>query len=315
VELKMRPAQIANMVFLALTLAVLSVYVPLLSLLNLLIVVPYVIVGASNNKVSVLTVAFTFAILLIFTDISYALNICIAFAVPGILIGKMMYSSINKEDSNKYSPIFWGTIVFMITLVIYTFIAQKFMSIDLMGDMTKTIKEAMQLYTTEPTLKDLHLFGDMTTDEIVKYFTNTISTMLFARGLVWAVIVYYLSAFVINKKFKAEIDFPKFAEFYLPGQTVIVACLIYILFMLLDYAGLGIKTDIILMNLEMVFYMLFFLQGVALYVHYVKAWIANKRSRTIFILIFVLLLFGFLGVAFIGVMDSIINLRKVRRIS
>lgn len=41
------------------------------------------------------------------------------YSLPGIVIGKMLKRSFEQEDSNKFEPIYGGTIIFVLSMLVY----------------------------------------------------------------------------------------------------------------------------------------------------------------------------------------------------
>ena len=76
--------------------------------------------------------------------------------------------------------------------------------------------------------------------------------------------------------------------------------------------GIKLHTDLIMMNLQLVFNFLFMIQGIAVAVYYVKKWLKQNQIKNVFISGLILSIFGFIGVSFVGMLDSIIDFRKVR---
>lgn len=109
-----------SIIVLAIIIALVIAYIPMLGIFSMLAAVPYVIIGAiTDRKYSLISILVTFCVLILFADISYALNICIMYSLPGIVIGKMLKRSFEQEDSNKFEPIYGGTIIFVLSMLVY----------------------------------------------------------------------------------------------------------------------------------------------------------------------------------------------------
>ena len=80
----------------------------------------------------------------------------------------------------------------------------------------------------------------------------------------------------------------------------------------MDVTEVNLHTDLIMLNLQLVFNFMFMLQGIAVGVYYFKKWIKEGTVKMIFMSTFILCIFGFMAVAFVGMLDSIIDFRKVR---
>lgn len=120
---KIRLSKAMSIIILAIIIALVIAYIPMLGIFSMLAAVPYVIIGAiTDRKYSLISILVTFCVLILFSDISYALNICIMYSLPGVVIGKMLKRSFEQEDSNKFEPIYGGTIIFVLSMLVYFFL-------------------------------------------------------------------------------------------------------------------------------------------------------------------------------------------------
>lgn len=117
------------------------------------------------------------------------------YSLPGVVIGKMLKRSFEQEDSNKFEPIYGGTIIFVLSMLVYFFVLKTFLNVNLLDEVSKMISEIVniQKYFSATELK---VFDKMKPDEIVSYFTNMLPMMLFLQGLLSAFVTYYLSVFL-----------------------------------------------------------------------------------------------------------------------
>ena len=109
-----------------------------------------------------------------------------------------------------------------------------------------------------------------------------------------------------------NLGLPKFTDFYLPGNAVTVSFTLYILVLFMDLIKVNLHTDLIMLNLQLVFNFMFMLQGISVSIHYFKKWIRSGSLKMIFISVLILSIFGFMGISFVGMLDSIIDFRRVR---
>ena len=54
------------------------------------------------------------------------------------------------------------------------------------------------------------------------------------------------------------------------------------------------------------------LQGIAVSIYFFKKWIRSGSLKMIFMSALTLSIFGFMGISFVGMLDSIIDFRRVR---
>ena len=67
-----------------------------------------------------------------------------------------------------------------------------------------------------------------------------------------------------------------------------------------------------MMNLQLVFSLMFIIQGIAVCIYYFRRWVKEGKVTNILFSGITLGLFGVMGVSFVGMIDSIIDFRKVR---
>ena len=62
----------------------------------------------------------------------------------------------------------------------------------------------------------------------------------------------------------------------------------------------------------MVFNFMFIVQGIAVSIYYARKWLKQGTGKNVLVSGILLGLFGTMGISFIGMLDSIIDFRKVR---
>ena len=87
---------------------------------------------------------------------------------------------------------------------------------------------------------------------------------------------------------------------------------LYIVILLLEMFNTPLYTDLILMNLEMIFYILFLIQGVSVAIFFTKKWLRSGQLIKIILGIIAIVLFGVMGISILGMVDSIFDFRKVK---
>lgn len=299
-------------VIVAIILALTTAYVPQLSILSIVIPALYAVIGTiTDTKYSILSIIITFFVIAILGDTSYAASVCIANAVPGLIIGKATKVCIDTDSNNKSEPIYVGIIAFVIATVLYFLIAKVLLNVNLMDDIMKIMEESIN--TQISTLKEYQpqLIEGLSAKEMLSYFNNMLPMMLFLQGMISAFITYYLSVFFL-KKMKLNIEPSKFTTFYLPGNAVVTSFILYLVVLFVKFIGVKLHTDLIMMNLQLVFSLMFMIQGIAVCIYYFRRWIKEGKVSSILFSGITLGLFGVMGISIVGMIDSIIDFRKVR---
>ena len=104
----------------------------------------------------------------------------------------------------------------------------------------------------------------------------------------------------------------KFSRFYLPGNAVLTSFILYILIMLLEILKTPLYTDLILMNLELIFYILFFIQGVSVAVFFGKKWLKSGQIIKFTMGVIAILVLGIMSISILGMIDTIFDFRRVK---
>lgn len=310
---KVKLSQASMIVTLGIVLALITVYFPFLGILSLAIPIPYAIIGTiTNKKYSVLSLIITFFILMFTVNITYALNISILRAIPGIIIGIVVGKNIKEGSNNKFEPVLTGTIAMMLSTVAFFILFSVFFKIDLLDRFMDLIKTTVTQQVKVLNSSGVDVSSLVKTEDLINFIYNLLPTMLFLQGIVRAFFTYYLEVFILRRTKTVNLESPKFTEFYLPGNPVMVSLILYMLVFLVDGLGLNFHGDLVIMNLQTIFSIMFIIQGVAVSVHYLKNWLKTSQIKKIFISGLVLCIFGFMGISFLGMLDSVIDFRKIR---
>lgn len=310
---KVRLPQASLIATLGIILAVLSAYVPMLGILSLAIPVPYAIIATlTNKKYSILSLVITFFILMLCVNPIYSVSVCIMSIIPGIVIGSIAKGQIEEEFPNKFEPVFMGTIMVIVSIIIFFFVANIVFGTNILEEFINVMKDTMSIQIDMMTKAGLELSSDVNIDDLLTYITNMLPTLLFLQGIIVSFIIYYLEVFILNRIKRVNLQKPKFNEFYLPGNAITISFGLYLLVMFMDIINVNLYTDLIMTNLQLIFNFMFMIQGIAVGFSYYKKWIKEGTVKMIFMSAFILCIFGFMGITFVGMLDSIIDFRKVR---
>ncbi|RDY23449.1 DUF2232 domain-containing protein [Romboutsia maritimum] len=310
---KIRLSHVSMIVSLAVVLSLMTAYVPMLGILSLVIPVPYAIIGTlSNKKYSILSIVVTFLILMFSVSPIYSVNICILSVIPGIIIGNIAKKGMGQKEYNKFEPIYGGIIAFVISTIVFFFVAKIIFNINLITELMGIMESSIQLQSE--IIKDTgsKMIEGLSINDLLKYIGNMIPTMLFFKSMISAFITYYIEVIILKRIKIVNFQTPKFTEFYLPGNAITVSFSLYLLVLLLEIMNVNLHTELIMINLQMVFNAMFIIQGIAVCIHYVKTNRKKGSSKLIFFGVIFLCITGFMGISFIGMLDSIIDFRKVR---
>ena len=310
---KLRLPQVSLIAALGILLCLITVYVPMLSILSIAVPVPYAIIGTlTDNKYSILSLIVTLFILMFTVNPLYSVSVCIMSIVPGLFIGSAIRNNKEDDNFNKFEPIYVGTIVTMICVIVFFFIANIVFKTNILDDFMNIVKESINAQVAIMENAGMVLKEGFKSSDIVNYINNMLPTILFLQGMIVAFIIYALEIFILKRIRMVNIRLPKLTDFYLPGNAVTVSFTLYILVLFMDLVKVNLYTDLIMLNLQLVYNFMFMLQGISVSIYYLRKWIRTGSLKMIFMSVLILSIFGFMGVSFVGMLDSIIDFRRVR---
>lgn len=310
---KLRLPQASLIAALGILLCLMTVYVPMLGILSIAVPVPYAIIGTlTDNKYSILSLIATFFILMFTVNPLYSISVCIISIIPGIFVGSSIRNKQVNEEFNEFEPIFVGTVVTMICVIVFFFVANIFFKTNILNEFMNIIKESINVQIDIMQKAGMSITEGFKATDIVNYINNMLPTMLFLQSMMIAFIIYALEVFILKRVRIVNLRLPKFTDFYLPGNAVTISFTLYILILFMDLMQVNLHTDLIMLNLQLIFNFMFMLQGIAVSIYYLRKWIKNGSLKMIFMSVLILSIFGFIGISFVGMLDSIIDFRRVR---
>ena len=307
----LRLSNVLPIVILAIILILVSLNVPQLSLLLLILPIPFALIGTlSNLKNNIVSLIIIFLALIFLIKPTYAVDIFINSIVPGTIIGIVAKKVLTKQDSNKYEPIFVGSIVFILSIVVHYVISKYAFRVDILDEMIQILNKGIE---TQKSLLQSTINNELlSTENIINTFKNMVPSILFFRSMILSIIIYLVEIYILKKLKYGDLDEIKFRSFYLPGNAIGISFVLYLLMLGLSYINTPLYTDAIFLNLQMVFNFMFIIQGISVSIYFIRKWLKNGVGEKIFIGAMCIGIFGITGISFIGMIDSILDFRNVR---
>ena len=303
----LRLSRVLPIVILAIILILVSLNVPQLSLLLFIIPIPFALIGTlSNIKNNIISLIIALLALIFFTETTYAVDIFINSIVPGAIIGIIAKRVLSKQDSNKYEPIFAGSIVFIISIVVYYVISKYAFRVDILDELIQVFNKSIE--AQKSLLQSATNYELLGTEDIIDTFRNIVPSILFFRSM----IIYLIEIYALKKMKYGDLGEIKFRNFYLPGNAIAISFVLYLLMLGLSYMKTPLYTDAIFLNLQIVFNFMFIIQGISVSIYFIKKWLKNGVGKKVFIGAMCVGIFGMTGISFIGMIDSILDFRNVR---
>ena len=270
-----------------------------------------VIATLSDRKGIFISIAMVILGLVLFIKPIYIFDICLNFIIPGIIIGMITKNVLNHREDNKYNPIFIG-------LIANYLISKYLFNINILEEFTSVMKTQLstQISAIQESVSSLASVSNITEESIIQTVLNIMPLILFSRSIMLSILTYFLAIYTLKKirknDLKEKLMQIKFSRFYLPGNAVLTSFVLYILIMLLEILKTPLYTDLILMNLELIFYILFFIQGVSVAVFFGKKWLKSGQIIKFTMGVIAILVLGIMSISILGMIDTIFDFRRVK---
>lgn len=236
--------------------------------------------------------------------------ISLPLAGLSILVGLLVGEAIRKQK-HPYETLAQGTMGYMIGFILLIFVVETFMGVSLMTEYRVVIQESLTqsgqlmeatgLEVTEDTLAAI--------EQQMLIVLDLLPAILLVGSLIFALILQFLSYKMINMLDHQKYRFPSFYRFQLPKATIWLFLMVIILD-LIDFGPDAFMT-IVLMNVLLVFGLLFSLQGLSFMFYYLNY---KKQSKVLGIVLMVIglviLPVGLYVTRILGIIDIGFMLRK-----
>lgn len=290
---------------LAILLSVFSFNIPLLSLL-----VPclYAVLSTTSSKSILIVLAINFLVMFNI-DLKELVKFFMLNILPGITVGIFVKRQTYDKNTDKLDPIYSSTVFNMFYMIVLYLIFKSFFDLDLVKEFETMINdivtlqfEIMKKSGFDISKESLNYVGDM--------IINLLPCMMFFEAIILSCITYYLEMFLLSKIKYKNVSYPEFGKFSLPKNIITVYFSFYIIFLVMYLLKLDLYTELIAMNMQIIFNCLFTVQGVAVCIYYFVRWLKNKNIKRFIMLFLSLSLFGLVLVNLIGMVYSIRDFRK-----
>ena len=285
--------------------AISALQVSILPMILILIPVPFMILSYRHgHKYSIFSFIVFIVLMGVATNFNNAFYLGIIFAP--MTIAMSYYLAKEKEPCVVIGA---GTVATILS------IAMVFKIITLVGgaDIVKEISiMAEQIVNTQVDLLK-SLGADIpSTESILSYLLLLIPGILMIQSLLIAMGNYYLAVNLLSRIKSLEFNRPQFSTFRLPQSFIMGSFMIIVLSYLTKYIE-GIYYTSLITTVVILFMALFFIQGISVISFLIKRTNINNVVRVLLIGIIILISPLLTAVSFIGLIDSIVDIRKLER--
>lgn len=216
----------------------------------------------------------------------------------GLVIGEFAY--------RKRTPalaIFAGAFMVILNILLLMYAEAKMMNVDLLDYIISGYKESFQMQKEMFNL-------DMDVNTFILNLRRTFPGMVVCMGFAISTVNYFFTGSLLTRITKKR-QIATLSEFSLPGNVFGGMLIVYLMTLFLIYSDYLYK-DTLIINLTIIFGMLFFLQGLASIYNFIsKKMKPAARNIIIFVLCVFMPLYTF--VVAIGFIDAVINLRRIKK--
>lgn len=311
-------ALVEGAIFAAITalIGILSFYIPVISVISVVWAAPIIIIGFRHGlKISVISTVVATLLAIIFTSPGSALNLFIAFAIPGIVMGYML--------SKKYSPILtiFITGALMATCIALGFVLSSWISGIHIADISKQFNDSLlslQKSIDSSVAKTAEMYkqaGIAVTEEqlrsripnmqdMVAIMKTVLPALFLCTGVIFSFVNFKMVKVIFKRMRYPMADIAPFSR-WSPSEPMKYAIMAMVLAILVG--TFFTKVPIILTILQNVIYLIMFILiiiGLSVSAFFMDRFKVPKAFKIIVLIIApfafgqILMILGFIDVAF-----------------
>lgn len=273
--------------------------------------VPFVVLGIKQNmRASMSAHIVSGLILFLLTD---PITTVAVFITVG-LIGAAFVSLIKSKQSTTTIMI-WTSLAAIIAMIVLILLGSLVTGINFKTDvqnyMTLMRTELVESFAQMPQFAKSNMDMETLIDQTLNAAKNMIPTSIIVIAVIMTYASYWASLMILRKLKYLQREIPQFSRFRLPKQLFVPLMVLGIIAYVAGDVSF-LNGEAIKLNLIFLFTFFFLIQGIAvLMFKFEKSGMANPLKWVIAGVIFVS---GFIHpiIVGIGVLDSIIDLRKIR---
>lgn len=264
--------------------------------------------GLKYNIISIIVSTFLVGLM---TDTISGLIILLAFSPLSIALSHLI---INRKKTLETMII--STLVTLVSFLIILGLTKNITGISIVHQLDEFFTQVIN--TQIETLKDMQLsqYEILKAENILEsafdYVLLVIPVLMMIFSLVTAYINCFISSIVLRKQGYGVVSIPRFSRFKLPSNILLGMGIMFIGVLLMKWLKVS-YYETVLLNIVGLASFMFFTQGLAVIDYKLKRRNVRIIFRIIILLFFVLVLpIGSMILIFIGVLDAILDFRKIK---
>ncbi|SET01870.1 Uncharacterized conserved protein YybS, DUF2232 family [Natronincola peptidivorans] len=282
-----------------------TLYISILSILLVVLPMPFIILSVRHGtRYTVLSLIISSLLIGFLTNILYTIFVFIIFSPIALAMGYAI-----RRRKKPYEVIGFGTAASVLAIFFLLQIIAIAAGINITDEIANMTREAID-HQMEM-LRTLNL-DVVDVKESLNYLMMIIPALVIIHSMIGAFINYYLTAAVINRFNFIDHQLGEFSEFKLPGNIVLGSFIIFVLSLTTRYIE-GIQHTSLIANVTIIFLVIFFLQGLTFISYLLKKTKVPRFIRIILVLSLIIISPLMTIVAFLGLLDAILDIRKLKK--
>lgn len=274
--------------------------------------VAFVILGVRHGiNYNILSLLISTLILGMITGMVSAISIFVAFAPLSVVLS---YTIKNRKKS--FDIILTSTLFLFISLLSIIIIMKGMTGVSVINQLEDFFAQTLDIQMGA--LKNMNLSSYEISkvvdvlENFMKYTILILPSIIMISSLVIAYINYLVSALILRRLGYGIVSIPKFSRFQLPNNILLGTGIMFLGAFILKVLKL-FYYETILLNITVIVSFMFFAQGLSVIDYKLIQRKTPMLLRVFIIIVFAMLLpFGWM-ISILGVLDVIIDFRKLRR--
>lgn len=278
-------------------------YIPLLSMLLVLIPVPFLVLAARRaTRYAFFSLLIATLLIGVLTGVLYSLFIFVIFGPLTVVMGASL-----RREKQPHEAIFSGAVASAAATFLLIYLIAVVSGIQLTVELGRIFESVLQQQINS--LQQLSI-DPVAVEEMINYMLLIFPALIMVQALFGAFLNYYLTIAVLRRSEGYKKELPEFSRFRLPGHVVMGSFLVLVLSWLTGYME-GINTEGMVANVVLLIMMVFFMQGLSLISYWIKGTRVPKWVRIAALIVLVLLSPIITVIAMLGIIDSLADFRKL----
>lgn len=322
---------ILNLVLVLLLVASVALALNVSYIFILIGLVPMTILAMRSNMLySMSVVALLGVFSYMIAGLGQAGGIVLVYLLPATVSGLMFgnkfmdrfsnYSNVGvySKETGKEVMTFINLKLFFVSIVVYVlgissyYLFMKYnLGVDLIKELQTFFDKFLKVYLSSISQEDINNLNKVGAIDQLKNISSMVPVLVFLRAVMLAFVTYYIAPLLANMVYERKILNLPISMIILPGNPVVFMFVSILILFSIGWIYKGYNMDIVINNFIIVMNILFFLEGISLFIFSIKKWEYVKKKVNLFLVLGLTIVMGVLpGIAVIGMLDNMMNFRE-----